>query len=53
MRFQLDLELMCTRLQKKGRLPNFFEIWSDEVHYIKNPQKRDIWYLTILIAWSL
>jgi hypothetical protein len=37
---QLDLEVICKRFKKEGRLPNFHEFWNEEVHCIKDFQIR-------------
>jgi hypothetical protein len=39
---QLDEELMCNKSKKEGRPSNFHEFWSEEVHYIKKPQRRKL-----------
>jgi hypothetical protein len=38
---QLDLEVMCKRSKKEGRLPNFHEFWSEEVHYNKDSKNEN------------
>jgi hypothetical protein len=30
---QLDSKVMCKKPKKEGRLPNFNELWSEEVHF--------------------
>jgi hypothetical protein len=38
----LDLEVICKRLKKEGRIPNFHDFWSEEVHCKKDIQKREL-----------
>jgi hypothetical protein len=39
---QLDLEMMCKRPKKEGRLPNFHEFWNEEVQCTKDPPKKKL-----------
>jgi hypothetical protein len=48
---QLDSKVMYKRSKKKGRLPKFYEFWGEEVHCIKDPQKRKLECLNIIISW--
>jgi hypothetical protein len=37
---QLDLEVICKRLKKKGRPFNFHEFWTKEIHYKEGPSPK-------------
>ena len=41
---QLDFEVIFKRSQKEGRLANFHEFWSEEVHCKKDPQKKTLMF---------
>jgi hypothetical protein len=41
MSVQLDIGVMCKKSKKEGSLLNFYEFWSEEVHYVKKAPNKE------------
>jgi hypothetical protein len=42
MYLQLALEAMHKKLKNEGRPPNFQEVWSEEVHHVKDSKIENL-----------